>query len=172
MEKYVVSLTEEERNELLTLIKKGKSSASLIMHARVILALDKNTNAEIKKTHAEIAQELLISVTTIERIRKNFVLYGMETIITRKAHPNPKKRILDGEQEAKLIAISCSSPPEGRHHWTLRMLSNKMIELDINVSYTTVGRVLKKTLYNPTRKKNGAYLQSKTENSSAIWKMS
>ncbi len=146
MEKYIVKLTKEERANLLSMIKTGKSSASKLMHARVLLMADENKDIDAKKTDEEIGKQLHINAKTVARIRTRFVEEGIESALLRKAHSNPRSRKIDGEQEAHLVALCCSEPPEGRCRWTLKLLANKLVEMEIidAVSSTTVGRVLKK----------------------------
>jgi hypothetical protein len=147
MDKYIEKLTKEERKELLSLIRVGKKSANKLMHARVLLSVDENDRKLKPKTDEEIAGEIHICSKTVARIRHRFVEEGMESALSRKPHANPKGRKIDGEQEAHLIALCCSTPPEGRSRWTLKLLANKLIELELvdSVSAVTVSRVLKKT---------------------------
>lgn len=147
MEKYIVKLTQEERENLLTLIKTGKASANKLTHARILLMADESNNNEMKKTDEEIGKQLHVSAKTVARVRKQLVEGGLESALLRKPHANPKSRKIDGEQEAHLIALCCSNPPEGRSRWTLKLLANKLVEMEIvdQISSTTVGRVLKKT---------------------------
>lgn len=147
MDKYIVKLTKEEREELLTLIRVGKKAASKLMHARVLLAADEHDSKLKAKTDADIAGEMHICSKTVARIRQRFVEEGMESALSRRPHANPKGRKIDGEQEAHLVALCCSTPPDGRGRWTLKLLASKLIELEIvdSVSAATVSRVLKKT---------------------------
>jgi transposase len=147
MDKYIVKLTPEERAELLTLIRAGKKAANKLMHARVLLSADENDRKLKPKTDEEIATEMHICSKTVARIRQRFVEEGMESALSRRPHTNPKGRKIDGEQEAHLVALCCSPPPEGRSRWTLKLLASKLIELEIvdSVSPVTVSRVLKKT---------------------------
>ena len=147
MEKYIVRLTKEEREELLTLIRVGKKAANKLMHARVLLAADEHDGKLKAATDEDIARELHICSKTVARIRRRFVEEGMESALSRRPHSNPKSRKIDGEQEAHLIALCCSTPPEGRSRWTLKLLAKTLIELEIvdSVSAATLSRVLKKT---------------------------
>jgi transposase len=146
LEKYIVKLTPEERENLLTLIKTGKASANKLSHARILLMADESNSHETKNTDEAIGKRLHVSAKTVARIRKQFVEEGVESALLRKPHANPRSRKLDGEQEAHLIALCCSSPPEGRSRWTLKLLANKLVEMEIaeEISSTTIGRVLKK----------------------------
>ena len=147
MEKYIVKLTQEERETLLPMLKKGKASANKLMHARVLLEVDERNNATKKKSDEVIANELRISAKTVARIRQRFVEEGLEVALLRRPHANPKYRKINGEQEAHLIALCCSKPPEGRSRWTLKLLANRLVELELidSVSPVTISRVLKKT---------------------------
>lgn len=146
MEKYTVKLTHDERANLLSLIKFGKASAAKLTHARIILATDEN-NITKPKVYIEIGKELHVSAKTVARIRQQFVEYGLEASLSRKPYSNPRLPKIDGDKEAHLIALSCSNPPEGASRWTLKLLADKLIQLEIidSISSTTVGRVLKKT---------------------------
>jgi transposase len=146
MEKCIVKLTTEEQLSLLDLIRVGKQSANKLMHARVLLSADSNDTAIKQKTDVEIAKEMHVSSKTVARIRQRFVHEGLESALLRKPHANPRSRKMDGEQEAHLVALCCSTPPEGRSRWTLKLLANKLIALEIvdSVSPATLCRVLKK----------------------------
>lgn len=147
IDKYIVKLTLEEQRELLALIRIGKTAANKLMHARVLLAADENDRKIQSKTDEEIATAMHICTKTVARIRQRFVEEGMESALSRRPHTNPKGRKIDGEREAHLVALCCSTPPEGRTRWTLKLLANKLIELEVvdSVSPVTVSRVLKKT---------------------------
>jgi transposase len=147
MEKYIVKLTQEERETLLSMLKKGKALANKLMHARVLLEVDERNSATKKKSDETIADGLHISAKTVARIRQRFVEEGLEAALLRRPHANPKSRKINGEQEAHLIALCCSKPPEGRSRWTLKLLANRLVELDHidSVSPVTISRVLKKT---------------------------
>jgi len=147
MEKYIVKLTQEERETLLSMLKKGKVSANKLMHARVLLEVDERNRASKKKSDEIIANDLHVSAKTVARIRQRFVEEGLEAALLRKPHANPKSRKINGDQEAHLIAICCSAPPEGRSRWTLKLLADRLVEMEIidDISPATISRVLKKT---------------------------
>ena len=146
MERYVVKLTQDERANLLLLVKTGKASAAKLTHARIILATDEN-NTDKTPYDTKVSKELHVSSRTVARTRQRFVEEGLESALSRKPHSNTRPRKIDGDQEAHLIALSCSTPPAGRSRWTLKLLANHLIELEIidSVSSATVSRVLKKT---------------------------
>jgi transposase len=146
MEKYIVKLTQEERESLLLYIRKGKMAAYKLTHARILLAVDEGRHCADKKTDVEISKQLHVGVRTLERLRKRCVEEGIESALLRKAHSRSKPKKIMGEEEARLIALCCSNPPKGRARWTLKLLSDELVNLEIveSVSTTTVGRVLKK----------------------------
>ena len=145
MIKYVVRLTEEERTALTEVIGKGKAAARKIKHANVLLKLDANGPAW---SDAQAADAFDCSARTVFSIRQRCVEAGLEAALERKkrAHP-PRERILDGEGEAQLVRIACSAPPEGQARWTLALLADSLVELQVvqTISRQTVMRTLKKT---------------------------
>ena len=145
MKKYHVTLTPEERNELEVITTKGKRNARVIQSAYILLNCDNGNQDKLRKD-ADIAQFLGITERTIENIRKKFVLDGYEIALNGRPSERIYKRNIDGETEARIIALSCSQPPEGFARWSLRMLADKAIELDYidTVSHETVRSVLKK----------------------------
>ncbi len=147
--KYIVSITSEERQMLEQLTKKGFAPAYKINHARILLKADTNQESGGWIDEA-ISKALDISIPTIERVRRLFVEQGIEAALTRATPSNTKTRLLDGEREARLIAIACSQPPEGQARWTLRLLAERMVELEIveSISHETVRQTLKKTNLN------------------------
>jgi hypothetical protein len=144
-EKFIVRLTEEERNQLKEIVNKGKTAAYKIKHANILLAADADGLAW---QDAEIAQAFLVNLSTVGCIRKRFVERGLEAALERKKQEYPSREpVFDGASEAHLIALSCSKPPEGSSRWTLRLLRDKVVELEIvdKVSHETVRQTLKKT---------------------------
>jgi transposase len=144
MIKHTLKLDVEEREELLKLVKTGKSSAAKLTHARILLAADESI--EDAKTDIEIAKLLLVSVSMVQRIRSTAVESGLAVALERKARTTKKALKVDGEKEAHLISICCSTPPEGRSRWTLQLLANELVRLEIfdEISKSTVQRTLKK----------------------------
>jgi transposase len=158
VKKYVVCLSAEEREQLQALIRKGKSSAQRLMKARILLKVDVSEDGE-GWSDSEIVKALETSLTTVYRTRQQLVEEGLDAVLSRKKPSRTSVLpIFDGEKEAKLIALACSKPPEGRSRWTLRMLENKVVELDIveRASDSTIGRVLKKTNSSRTSKRSGS----------------
>ena len=143
--KYIVDLSEAERNVLLKLTTTGKHAAYKVNHARILLKADVN-QVDGGWSDAAIAKAIDISIPTIERVRKRFVCEGLEEALARQQGGGHPKR-LNGEGEAHLLAIACSEPPEGRGKWTLRLLADKMVELGYvgTISHETVRQTLKKT---------------------------
>jgi hypothetical protein len=147
MKKYKVTLTAEERNSLQDLIAAGKASAQKLAHARILLKADAAPNGPAWPD-ARIAEALEVNVTTVERVRERFVERSLDAALDRKKQARPsRQRKLDGQAEARLIALACSEPPLGRGRWTLRLLADKLVELEVVdiVSTETVRQVLKKT---------------------------
>ncbi len=144
--KYIVTLTEEERSLLKDLTKKGKYPVYKLNHARILLLADTNREGGGWRD-VDISQTLSISVATIERVRQRLVEEGLAAALGRKTARQPRQRRLDGKQEAYLIALTCSSPPEGQGRWTLRMLAERMVELGHvqTVCHETIRQTLKKT---------------------------
>src|SRR5580704_10353310 len=158
VKKYVVKLSEDERNQLNEMIRKGKSSARRLMKARILLKADVSEGGE-GWSDSRIIKALETSASMVYRVRKQLVEEGFEAVLSRKQRATPAvQRIFDGEKEAKLIALTCSKPPKGRARWSLRLLENKVVELG-NVdraSDSTIGRTLKKTLFSPIAASTGS----------------
>lgn len=141
--KYIVDLTSEEREELEALISSGVAPARKLTRARILLKADEGW------TDKDISEALDVGTATVERVRKRFVEWGGIKAIERRKPRRQYERKLDGDAEARLIALACSAPPEGRTRWTLQLLADKLVTLEAvdieSVSYETVRRVLKKT---------------------------
>ncbi len=147
MKKYKVTLTQEERKELNALSNKGKRAAQTMLNALILLACDEGEYQIERSINETIARVLNISMKTIDRVKKRFIEEGFDVALTGKLSIRVYHRKADGDFEAHLIALSCSPAPEGHKRWTLRLLADKVVELDYvdNISYETVRRVLKKT---------------------------
>ncbi len=148
--KYPVILTDTERTRLQGLISAGTAPARLLMHARILLKADQSPNGPAWVDEA-IAEVVEVSQPTVARVRKQFVEQGLDAALQRRAPRRQYQRKLDGAHEAQLIALACSEPPKGQARWSLRLLADKLVELEIveEVSYQTVRRVLKKTNSSP-----------------------
>lgn len=143
--KYVVRLTPDERQHLLSLTSAGKASARTIKHANVLLLADANSDARIDE---DIATILHVAIRTVERLRMWFVTEGLERALHRKPQVKPSRTPkLDGRAQARLTALACSQAPDGRTRWTLHMLAGQLVKLKIvdSISHDTVWRALKKT---------------------------
>jgi len=154
--KHHIRLSTHEREQLETILRKGKSSAQRQRHTRILLLADTN-GPEGGWSDARIAQATQTSIPTIERVRRVCVEHGLERALERKDPDRPYPRKLDGKAEAQLLALCCGPAPQGRARWTLRLLAAKMVELEIveEICYETVRQTLKKTNSNPGRKSSG-----------------
>jgi hypothetical protein len=147
MKKYIVTLTEDERVSLSSLVSSGKAAAKRITHARILLKADAADGGPAWRD-SDIALALDVNVCTVERVRERFVEQGLEAALVRKPQDRPSRLpVFDGDAEARLIALACSHPPEGRARWTLRLLADRLVELEVveAVSHETVRQTLKKT---------------------------
>lgn len=157
VKKYVVRLSAEERAQLEALIRAGKRSAQLLTKARILLKADVSDVGD-GWSDGRIAEALDTSVANIERTRRQLVEEGFESVLTRKYNPNSARpRIFDGVAEAKLIALTCGPAPAGNAKWSLRLLEEKVVELNIvkRASDNTIGRTLKKTSSSRISSSNG-----------------
>lgn len=154
--KYVVTLTKEERQGLTGLISAGKGAARRLAHARILLKADQGPGGP-GWTDDAIAVAVEGSRPTVERVRKRFVEDGLEAALDPRPPRREYRRKLDGEQEAHLVALVCGPPPAGRVRWTLRLLADRLVELEIveAVAHETVRQVLKKTSSSPGGPRSG-----------------
>jgi transposase len=140
--RYIVNLTLSEREALTQLVRRDRVSGLKRMRASILLKADDN------QTDQEIADDLEVGLVTVERVRKRCIERGVEACLERKTQDSPSRpRKLDGAAEAKLAQIACSSPPPGRARWTLSLLADQLVELEVfdKVSISTIQRGLKKT---------------------------
>jgi Homeodomain-like domain len=144
--KYKVTLTDEERTELEGLISAGRAAARRLCRARILLKADAGPGGSAWDD-GRISEAMEVGRATVERVRKQFVEHGMEVALERKKPEREYERRLDGEGEARLIALACSPAPEGRERWTLELLADRMVVLSYvpRLSRDTVRRTLKKT---------------------------
>jgi transposase len=142
---YIVRLTEEERSDLEDLVYKGKVAAHKRLHAHILLKADVSDLGE-KMADSEISEALGISIRTVERVRQRLVQEGLESALNRAKPRRVRSRVIDGENEAHLIALACADAPDGRSRWTLRLLGQRMVELGYveSVSHETIRQTLKK----------------------------
>jgi transposase len=169
--KYVVRLSLDERKTLLELIKEGNASKEKLNRARILLKCDCGEEGE-SWTDDKIAEAFYVTEKTVFNVRQSLVEEGFDQTLNRAPQKNRKRRIIQGEEEAYLVALSCTEPPKGHCKWTLRLLAEKMVELEYvdSISHVTIGDALKKMKLNLGRKKNGAYLRKPMQNSSVKWK--
>jgi transposase len=144
---YRVTLTAEERQELEGLIHKGKGAARTLTRARILLKADATPKQGPAWSDAQIRTALDVGLVTIYRVRQSFVEEGLPLTLKPRSRNRRYDRLLDGDQEAHLIALACSAPPAGRARWTLRLLAERFIALGhaTDVSHETVRQTLKKT---------------------------
>ena len=157
MIRYKVTLTEEERENLKSIKSKGKHRSQKIMNALILLNCDDGDFQIKKSTNGEVANVLKISMKKIDRVKKRFVEDGLEVALNGHKGSRVYEKKADGDLEAHLVAISCSEPPEGFARWSLRLLADRVVELNYieSISYETVRRVLKKTKLSPGKSKAG-----------------
>lgn len=148
--KYVVRLTSTEREELEGVVRRGKVAAGKRRRAQVLLKADAGAEGS-GQTDQEVAQALDVSVGMVHCVRQAYVEQGLSVALERRPKSRHRARKLDGEQEARLIALACGPAPEGRSRWTLRLLAGKLVELAIvdSISKDAVRSVLKKTSSSP-----------------------
>ncbi len=152
---YHVDLTTEERIKLEKIVNKHKSTSESTKRSKILLAADRH--GEKKWTDEDISKNYQVSVRTIERLRERYVNEGLSVALSGKPRLNLDKKVFDGEVEAKLVALRCSQPDLGQSSWTLRLLSDKMVELSYveSISHESVRQILKKTKLNPGELPNG-----------------
>src|ERR1700730_1605583 len=168
--RYAVDLIETERAALREIISKNKAKRSTVINAYILLKADRPCGW----TNEDIAAAYEVSTKKVEQLKKRFVEEGFVATLSRKPVTNAHRRKITGDEEAHLVALCCSQAPEGQERWTLRMLADKMVELDViaSVSHETIRRTLKKMNLNPGKRKSGAFHQSKMLPLSAKWKKS
>lgn len=148
--KYPVILSDTERDELKRLIAAGTSTARKLAHARILLKADESPEGD-GWVDERVADAVEVSQPTVARVRRQYFEEGLQAALNRRPPKREYHRKLDGEQEARLVAMACSEPPEGQARWSLRLLADRLVELEIveDISYQTVRRTLKKTNLSP-----------------------
>jgi hypothetical protein len=156
MIRYTVKLTEGEVKELHEIISKGSHTSQTFRAAYILLNCDEGDFSD-KVTNEQLSKVLKIGMRTIDRVKQKFIEEGMEGTLERRPTTRKYSNKVDGDMEAKLVALCCSEPPKGFAKWSLRLLADKMVELKYvdHISHVTVGDVLKKTNLNPGKSKNG-----------------
>lgn len=146
--RYKVTLTKEERMHLQEMTTRGKHSSQSVLNALILLGCDEGPHQEQRLTAQEIARVLPVSERKVDRVKRRFVEHGLEMALDKQPARRQYTRKADGDFEAYLVALSCSEPPAGHVRWSLRLLADKMVELEYvdTVSYETVRRVQKRTL--------------------------
>jgi transposase len=157
MKRYIVTLTQEEREILTALISKGKHQSQRILNALILLDCDRGDSSSNRSTNEEIARVLNISMRKIDRVKKRFVEEGLDAALDKRKAERVYEKKADGDFEAHLVALSCSGPPEGFARWSLRLLADKVVELNYidSISHEAVRRILKKTNSNLGNKRDG-----------------
>jgi transposase len=147
MKKYKVTLSENERSQLMTVSSKGSHKSQKVLNALVLLNCDEGDFQDQKRKNEDISEILHISMKKIDRVKKRFVEEGLEVALEGRRGERVYAKKVDGDFEAHMIALSCSEPPEGFSRWSLRLLADKAVELEYidSVSHETVRRMLKKT---------------------------
>ena len=149
MAKYRVELTGEEREELLARVNRGRGSAAEIKRANILLAVDRGELAELRMTDEEAARVYHSTPKTVYNLKRKLVEEGFDGALSRKRRKSPGNVKIDGEAEAKIVALTCTDPPDGHARWTLRLIAEKSVELGYveSISHVAVGDLLKKTSY-------------------------
>jgi transposase len=157
MKKYIVTLTEDERENLGVLTSKGKHRSQKILNALILLGCDEGEFQKKRSTNKEISKVLNISMKKIDRVKKRFVEDGLDITLNGRKGSRIYTKKADGDFEAYLVALSCSDPPEGFARWSLRLLADRVVELDYidSISHETIRRVLKKMKLNLGSVKGG-----------------
>lgn len=157
MKKYIVTLTEDERKALGEIVSKGKHRSQIILNALILLGCDDGSHNPKRSTNDDMARVLNISMRKIDRVKKRFVEESFEVALNGRKGSRVYVKKADGDFEAHLIALSCSKPPEGFSRWSLRLLADKVVELNYidSISHEAVRRVLKKTKSNRGSGKGG-----------------
>ncbi len=150
MKKFIVTLTQDERKQLSTLVSKGKYRSQTVVNALILLACDEGEFQETRSINQIISRVLQISMRKIDRLKRRFIEDGLETALNGRPSQRQYIKKADGDFEAHLVALSCSQPPEGFARWSLRLLADQVVALDYidEVSYETIRQVLKKTNLN------------------------
>ena len=170
--KYVVKLLEAEREQLRAAIDHQRTGKEKRRRAYILLKADEAQEGP-GWADERIAESFEVARRTVERVRQCFVEEGLEAALERKAQAYPSRaRVLDGEKEARLVALCCETVPEGRARWTLQLLADRLVELKLveSVSLETVRQCLKKTSFSLGGKRCGAFPRSRARSSSAPWK--
>lgn len=145
---YRVTLTQEERAALQGIATRGNHGSQKVLNALILLGCDEGVFQESKKTAARLAEVLPISMKKVDRVKRRFVEHGLEMALDKRKADRQRLKKVDGDFEAHLVALSCGKPPQGNARWSLRLLADKMVELEYvdSISHETVRRILKKRI--------------------------
>ena len=157
MKKFTVTLTAGEREELKQITSKGKHKSQKVINALILLDCDEGEHQKQRSTNEEISRVLNISMRKIDRLKKRFVVDGLQVALNGRKGSRVYAKKADGDFEAHLVALSCSEPPEGFSRWSLRLLADKVVELDYidSISHESIRRILKKTNSSLGKTKDG-----------------
>ena len=158
MEKYRVELTEGERAELLAVVGRGTSPAAKVRRANILLAVDRGEHADLMMTDAQAAAAYRASEQTVRNLKRQLVCEGLEAAVGRKARSRPGNVKIDGEAEARIVAMTCTEPPAGHARWTLRLIADESVRRGYvqSISHVAVGDLLKKTSFAHGWSRSGA----------------
>jgi hypothetical protein len=171
MDKYRVTLTEEERAELQQMVSSGTAAARKLTHARILLLADDSLREGRPDEH--IVASLGTSLRTVSRVRQQLVTAGMDfALLRRRQPPRPDKVKIKGDVEQRLVGLACSDPPQGRCHWTLQMLADELVVLGLvgRVGIETVRKALKKTISSRGSSRAGVSRRTRTPSTSGAWR--
>ena len=157
MKKYKVTLIKEERQEITSIIQKGKHRSQKVLNALILVNCDEGKHQQNRSKNKDISSILQISMRKIDRVKKCFVEQGIEIALNGTKGQRVYEKKADGDFEAHLVALSCSAPPEGFARWSLRLLADQVVELHYvdTISHETIRRVLKKTNLNLGGRRSG-----------------
>jgi hypothetical protein len=157
MKKFTVTLTQEERVDLKQIASKGKHKSQKVINSLILLGCDEGSYQETRSTSEEISRILKTSMRKIDRVKKRFVVDGLDVALNGRKGSRIYVKKADGDFEAHLVALSCSDPPEGFSRWSLRLLADKVVELNYidAISHESIRRILKKTNLNLGKRKGG-----------------
>jgi hypothetical protein len=157
MKKFTVTLTQEERIELKQIASKGKHKSQKVINCLILLGCDEGTYQKARSNNEEISRVLKISMRKIDRVKNRFVVDGLDVALNGQKGSRVYAKKADGDFEAHLVALSCSDPPDGFARWSLRLLADKVVELNYidAISHESIRRILKKTNLNLGKRKAG-----------------
>ena len=157
MKKFNITLTQQEREELKQITSKGKHRSQKVINSLALLGCDESEFQEERSTNAEISKVLKISMRKIDRVKKSFVVDGLDVALNGRKGSRVYAKKVDGDFEAHLVALSCSEPPEGFARWSLRLLADQVVELNYidSISHESIRRILKKTNSNLGSRRDG-----------------